>query len=231
MNSAKSASFLPKAFRWFFTVLVVCTVIGAIAIMGLMIADPSLPSDAHFGPQKGEVFGQPAEFALYPASGERTEPVFSAKAFNGTVTMVVEKTGGLIEMLKQYGLPLILINVLFLTLLFELLRRLFRNVGRGDSFTPQSVRLVQIIGFSLIVFSLVSGVAENWFAHAAFGYFMEHTQIAVSGTPLQLPHVADRPSWFGLRLDSAFFSGLLVLALAEVFRQGLALKRDHDLTV
>jgi len=28
-----------------------------------------------------------------------------------------------------------------------------------------------------------------------------------------------------------FFSGLLVLALSEVFRQGLALKSEHDLTV
>jgi hypothetical protein len=28
-----------------------------------------------------------------------------------------------------------------------------------------------------------------------------------------------------------FFCGLLVLALAEVFRQGLALQRDSDLTV
>jgi Protein of unknown function (DUF2975) len=28
-----------------------------------------------------------------------------------------------------------------------------------------------------------------------------------------------------------FFSGLLVLALSEVFRQGLALKTENDLTV
>jgi hypothetical protein len=231
MNSAKSAGVLPKIFRWIFTILVVCTAIGAIAVAGVMIADPSLPPDAHFGPHKGDVFGQPAEFTLEPAAEGRTEPTFRAKAFNGVLTMVIEQTGGMIELLKAYGLPIILIHILFLTLLFELLRRLFRNVGRGDSFTPQSVHLVQIIGVSLIVFSLVSGVAQSWFAHAAWDYFAQHTQIAVSGTPLQLPVTPDHPKWFGLRFDSWFFSGLLVLALAEVFRQGLALKRDHDLTV
>jgi hypothetical protein len=231
MNSAKSAAFLPKLFRWIFTILMVCTAIGAIAVAGVMIADPSLPSDAHFGPHKGDVFGQPAEFTLDPATGGKTEPTFRATAFNGVLTVVVEQTAGLIELLKRYGLPIVLINILSLTLLFELLRRLFRNVGRGESFTPQSVHLVQIIGVAMIVFSLVSGVAETWFAHAAWDYFAQHTQIAVSGTPLQLPVAPDHPRWFGLRLDSWFFAGLLVLALAEVFRQGLALKRDADLTV
>ncbi|MGQ0741944.1 MAG: DUF2975 domain-containing protein [Alphaproteobacteria bacterium] len=228
----KSANFLPKAFRWLFTFLAVCTALGAVAVVVVMIADPSLPPDAHFGPTKGQVFGQPAEFALHPAAGAGSEPVFSAKAFDGNVTLKVEKAGGLVELLKHYGLPLLLIYALFFTALFELLRRLFRNVGRGDSFTAQSVRLVQSIGVSLIVFWLVSGLAGSWFVYAAWDFFSQHTEIAVSGAPLNLPPATDH-RWFGqIRLfDWVLFSGLLVLALAEVFRQGLALKRDADLTV
>ena len=91
----------------------------------------------------------------------------------------------MIELLKGYGLPIILINAVFFAALFELLRRLFRNVGRGDSFTPQSVRLVQIIGGALIVFSLISAVGESWFAHAMYAYLTEHTQIAISGTSVR----------------------------------------------
>jgi hypothetical protein len=50
---------------------------------------------------------------------------------------------------------------------------------------------------------------------------------------VQLPP-AVAPPWLGARFplcDAAFLTGLLVLALAEVFRQGLALQRDSDLTV
>ena len=65
----KSANFLPKAFRWFFAILAGCTALAAVVVVGVIIADPSLPLDAHFGPNKGEVFGQTAEFALYPAAG------------------------------------------------------------------------------------------------------------------------------------------------------------------
>ena len=120
----------------------------------------------------------------------------------------------------------------FLPRYFELLRRLFRNVGRGDSFTPQSVRLVQIVGGALIVFSLISAVGESWFAHAMYAYLTEHTQIAISGTSVHLPPPENTQLIARLPFGSpVFLSGLLVLALAEVFRQGLALQRESDLTV
>lgn len=228
----KSPNFLPTLFRWVFTILAVCTAFGAVAVIVVMLVDPALPPGAHFGPERGELLGQPAEFALQAPSDGGGESAFRAKAFNGNVTLTVEKAGEVIALLKRYGLPLVLIKVLFLTALFELLRRLFRNVERGDSFTPQSVRLVQIVGFLLIGFSLASELASSWFAWAAYDYFSQHAQIAVSGTPVRLPAAGNHP-WFDMSMfgHPVFFSGLLVLALAEVFRQGLALKRDNDLTV
>jgi hypothetical protein len=221
---------LPKLFRWAFTVLAVLTALAAVGLVAVILADPNLPPGAHFGPVHGDFMGQPATLALQPeASGQ--EPVLNARAFNGNVTMEVDKPSGVIALLKRYGLPLLLIDALFFTALFEVLRRLFRNVGRGDSFTPQSVRLVQIVGGALIVFSLVSAAGESWFAHAMYAYLTQHTQIAISGTPVHLPPAVDHGHWFRIRFDWAFFSGLLVLALAEVFRQGLALQRENDLTV
>lgn len=41
--------------------------------------------------------------------------------------------------------PVLLIHAVFFAALFELLRRLFRNVGRGESFTQESVWLVQFV--------------------------------------------------------------------------------------
>lgn len=225
--------FLPKLFRVAFTVLAGAAAFAAVCIVAAMVIDPELPPGARFGPVHGDVLGQPATFGLQAAGGDQAESAMYLRAFGGNVAATVDRPAGVVELLKDYGLPVLLIHAVFLAALFELLRRLFRNVGSGHSFTPQSVRLVQIVGGSLIAFSLVSAVAESWFAYALYGYLVEHAQIAISGTPLRLPP-AQHPPLLGHGFPlhrSALFAGLLVLALAEVFRQGLALQRDSDLTV
>ena len=224
--------FLPRLFRWVFTVLAVLTALAAVVLIAVILVDPRLPPDARFGPVHGQLMGQPATLALQPHASGQGEPALSARAFNGNVTMTVDKPAGAIELLKRYGLPLLLIYTVFFTALFELLRRLFRNVGRGESFTPQNVRLVQVVGGALIIFSLISAVGESWFAHAMYAYLTEHTQFAISGTSVRLPPAENTQLVARLPFGSpVFLSGLLVLALAEVFRQGLALQRESDLTV
>jgi Protein of unknown function (DUF2975) len=224
--------FLPRLFRWIFTVLVVLTALAACCVLVAILVDPALPRDARFGPVNADFMGHPATIALQPDADGQGEPVLSARAFSGNVTMTVDNPSGAIEVLKSYGLPLLLIYAVFFAALFELLGRLFRNVERGESFTPQSVRLVQIVGGSLIVFSLIAAVGESWFAHAMYGYLADHTQVVISGTPVRLPPGDNQQVIGGVPFrSSAFFSGLLVLALAEVFRQGLALQRDNELTV
>jgi hypothetical protein len=225
--------FLPKFFRVAFTVLAVLAGLCAVCIVAVLLIDPELAPDARFGPRSGEFLGQPASIALQPVADGKGRSVLDLRAFSGNVAMTVNQPAGAVEVFKTYGLPLWLIYAVFLTALFELLRRLFRNVGRGESFTSQSVRLVQIVGGSLIVYALVCEIVESWLAYAMYGYLVEHTQIAISGTPVQLPP-AKSPPWFGYESPFKkveFLAGLLVLALAEVFRQGLALQRDADLTV
>ena len=225
--------FLPNFFRWVFTVLAVLAALAAVCVIAAILIDPELPPDARFGPSNGVFLGQPATFGLQPVASSQERSALYLRAFSGNVAMTVERPAGAVEVFKTYGLPVLLIYAFFFTALFELLRRLFRNVGQGESFTAQSVRLVQIVGGSLIIFSLVSAIGKSWFAYSMYGYLIEHMQIAISGTPVQLPS-AERPPWFGYESplgSSVFFAGLLVLALAEVFRQGLALQRDNDLTV
>jgi hypothetical protein len=224
---------LPKLFRVAFTVLAVLTALAAVCMIAVILIDPELPPDARFGPIKADFMGQPGTIALQPDTSGQAGSVLELRAFHGNVALTVDRPAGAIELLKTYGLPILLIYAVFFTALFEILRRLFRNVGHGHSFTAQSVRLVQIVGGSLIVFSLVSAIGESWFAYAMYDHLVEHTQIAISGTSVQLPP-ADRPPWLGFKSpfgSPEFFAGLLVLALAEVFRQGLALQRDNDLTV
>jgi hypothetical protein len=169
--------------------------------------------------------------SLLPAGGDFD---FTVSAFRGTVTLFVSRAGGLIELVKHYGLPMVLVDAIFFAVLFELLRRLFRNVGRGESFSTHTVRLVQLIGGMLIVLSFVSSFAEGLFVHAVWSYFAHHALITVSGSQIHLPagYYVMLPRGHGFPFGSPlFFSGLLVLALSEVFRQGLALKNENALTI
>jgi hypothetical protein len=90
---------------------------------------------------------------------------------------------------------------------------------------------VQAIGVCLLVFSVVSAVGESWFHFALYSYLAHNATLSISGMTVHLPplhRVEIGGSPFG---SPFFFCGLLVLALSEVFRQGLVLKRENDLTV
>lgn len=224
-------SILPKILRWFFTVCEAFCILGAIAVCVVIAIDPRLPPDTQVGPFVVDIMGQPGSLVVNSANGASD---FTLTALHGNLRLGVGQAGGLIEVAKHWGLPVILINMLFFVVLFDLLRRLFRNVGRGDSFTPQTVRLVQTLGVSLLVFSLVSAFAEGWFMREIYGYLAQHAVVSISGTAIRIPPPTGITFGGGQNFPFGtpiFFSGLLVLALAEVFRQGLALKRESELTI
>jgi len=228
---ASVSSTLPTLFRWLFTILAGFAVFGVLVITVVILINPHVPVGAHFGPFTVDLLGHPGTIFLRPSNGDFD---FTVTALRGSLTLFIARAGGLIELLKRYGLPLALMNMIFFAVLFDLLRRLFRNVGRGDSFTRETIRLVQYVGFTLLVFSVVSAFAEHWFGEAAFAWLAGHTVITVSGTALHLPDmgVSFFPQLHVLPFGSpVFYSGLLVLALSEVFRQGLVLKNENDLTV
>lgn len=226
-----SVSLLPRIFRWVFLVLAALFAVAALVIGIMILVNPHMPPGAHLGPASVDLAGQSGTVALRAAGADSD---FLATAFGGNLTLAVEKANGLVELLKHYGLPVILLNLVFLALLFELLRRLFRNVGRGESFSRDTIRLVQAVAGLLIVFSFISSFAEGLFSYELFVYLARHAVITVSGTPVHFPapHYEMLPRKSGFPFGSPlFFSGLLVLALSEVFRQGLALRNENELTI
>ena len=226
-----SVSILPRIFQWVFLILAMAFALAAVLVGILMLVNPHMPAGAHMGPAQVDLGGQAGTVLLQATGGDSD---FLATAFGGNVSLVVGKASGLVELLKQYGLPLILLNMLFLAALFELLRRLFRNVGRGQSFTRDTIGLVQGVGGLLILFSFVLSFAEGLFLYHLITYLVQHAVVTISGTAVHIPAPSYEmfPQGHGFVFGSPlFFSGLLVLALSEVFRQGLALKSEHDLTV
>jgi hypothetical protein len=226
-----SVSILPRIFQWVFLVLAVAFALAAVMVGVVMLVNPHMPPGAHLGPAQLELAGQPGTVVLRSTG---TNSDFLGTAFGGSVSLTVEKANGLVELVKHYGLPLVLLNMIFLALLFELLRRLFRNVGRGESFTQGTIGLVQGVAILLIVFSFVLSFAEGLLVYNLFAYLAQHAMITVSGSQVHFPAAQYEmfPTGHGFVFDSPmFFSGLLVLALSEVFRQGLALMNEHALTI
>jgi hypothetical protein len=225
------SSILPRIFHWVFLVLVLIFVVAAWVVGFVMVVNPHMPPGAHLGPAEFHLAGQQGTLLLR-STGRDSD--FLGTVFGGNVSVAVEKAGGLLELFKHYGLPLIFLDMIFLVALFELLRRLFRNVGRGESFTRGTIRLVQGVGGLLILFSFVLSFGEGLFFYNLFTYLAQHAVITISGTSVHFP--APHREIF-LRADGfpfgspMFFSGVLVLALSEVFRQGLALKDENALTI
>ena len=217
---------LSKVLKWVFGALAILMMVAAIGIAVVIVVNPSLPSSAAMGPFDVTVLGQPGSFVLQNSQ-------FAAALVKGGVQVRVDDAHGLVEVVKHAGLPVALFTVLYFMVLFGLMRRLFINVGRGQSFTQQSVRLVQIIGFSLLAYSVVSAFAEGYFEFAIIDFLSRHAVFQVSGAAFRLPSQGTFTfSAGGSPLGSpVFFTGLLVLALSEVFRQGFALKNEHDLTI
>jgi hypothetical protein len=93
------------------------------------------------------------------------------------------------------------------------LRAIFQTLIAGDPFRPENVRRLRVIGGALAVLELgrhlVAFLTRLMFAHLHF-----------NGAP---PHA-------GLGLTT-WFAVLVIVVLAEVFREGARLRRDAELTI
>jgi len=103
---------------------------------------------------------------------------------------------------------------------FEMLRRLLSSSEKGDLFTDSNVRLLRQIAFLIIVLDLArfaaGAVLTNRMNVFVARFFADGTWMRPSTMPGQL---------------SGVVSGLTILLLAEVFREGLKFRKDSDLTI
>lgn len=221
----KDTRWIARLLKWLFVVCMVGCAIGAAAVVLVMVIDPKLSSLGGNAHLNFDILGQDGTVTL-------SNKVATADWMRGNVHVQVKDANTLFEVIKHHGLPLALMFTVFYAVLFDLLRRVFRNVVRGDSFTKNTLRLVQVVGLALVVFSFASAAAEGWFYFAVTDYLTHHASATLAGSPVPLSDkMFDFDSEGGGLFNSLFLTGLLVLALSEVFRQGLVLKNENDLTV
>ena len=139
--------------------------------------------------------------------------------------------------LSRWAALSVAVGAAYMAVVFDFLRRLSRNVERGESFTERSVSLIQKIGLAIIVFSLIFTVTAAWNNNKTEKFLKGH--VTVKGMSLTRPpddgfvlNLDHDDNHFGFRFDmKEILTGLLILCLGEVFRQGLLLKKDNELTI
>jgi hypothetical protein len=103
--------------------------------------------------------------------------------------------------------------------ILELLRRMFKSVERGEIFSAANIQNVRAIGFLLVTSSILKFIAVGWLVDRMATYVTQH----VAGKMTLASTYEGNLSGLG--------TGFVILALAEVFRQGLRLKEDTQFTI
>lgn len=222
----KPTARLPRFCSVLFAAGTVLCLLVAVALVAVIVIDHKPASDDMANAVLIELS---PDHGMTSLKTDRGSTVVVATAVRQTVRLKGAKDEEFLRLMKRTALPAGIVYVVILAGLFDLMRRLFRNVARGDSFSPGSVRLVRIVGVSLIGLSLASLVSDHLLSMTVAEYF---NQRAAHGgvAPFRLIGVSSADG-MTFELNSYFFSGLLVLALSEVFRQGLKLKQDSELTI
>ncbi|HUZ11771.1 MAG TPA: DUF2975 domain-containing protein [Caulobacteraceae bacterium] len=113
---------------------------------------------------------------------------------------------GPVAALMLAGAELYLIGVLVIV---QRLRRVFGTMTAGDPFHPDNVRRLRVVGLVLALLEI------DRYLFGAIDRFILHER----------PFAGD-----GVNL-TAWFAVLVVIVLAEVFREGARLRRDSELTI
>lgn len=122
-------------------------------------------------------------------------------------------------------LPELLLGFVSTFLVLGRLRKLCARCARGEVFSEANLRSTRSLGLILVVTGIAGIGFHFWNNHHLIAYVNEHVTIAGIGAGVSAGSALNF-YWIG-----SLFAGPLVMVLIEVFRQGLALQKENELTV
>lgn len=132
---------------------------------------------------------------------------------------------------RQALIPSIALRYLLWFVVSDLLWRLCRNVERGEVFSDRNLKLLRWLGAAIMVTGILHSLVQTW-ADRRLGQFVLENMTFEGLKVLSLAG-----SFWNAVLNALFLTlnsivtGLLIFVVSEVFRQGLALKQESELTV
>lgn len=176
----------------------------------------------------------------------RADPSPNAKVVEGiklrtlSSELVVADQAEGTKLIEATRVPVFVARIARTLILFaiaHLLWRLCQSMERGEVFSPKNSALVRWLGLALTLRPVVVLIVETWKNACIARYVENHVTFEV----LRPIVTSSGLGWWERTLEnlmnfgsfdfSLFVTGLLVLAFAEVFRRGLILKQEADLTV
>jgi hypothetical protein len=130
-----------------------------------------------------------------------------------------------------------MVRAVFLFFVFHLAWQLCRNLEQHEVFSERNLVFVRRLGLVLSVYSWIGMLVNTWAHWRIDNYVTTHLTFegakvtALVNTRESLPAFFESMARHGQFDQSLFLTGLGVIALAEVFRRGLMLKQEADLTV
>jgi hypothetical protein len=168
------------------------------------------------GPFRMKDAGDPSSLpqALVGAKGVIQQPFSEALTF--TEDQDVTQLWNLIKW--PFGIAVLCVGSAGLIIL-ELLRRMLQRVGRGEAFSSSNIQDMRRIAFTLVGSAILKAAALGWLIGSMGNYATHHTAekftfAVTSGRGIPM-----------------LVAGMVILVLAKIFRQGLRLEEDAQLTV
>ena len=204
------------------------SVLFALSIFGLLVQLVVIPDNLTARVGVTTVSGASAPAPTAPAAGDAR-----VEGLRADVVVPLGKQGPaeLKRITRLAIIPSLLVIAISGLVLCQLVQRLFGNLESGELFAAQNLRLLRTIGIVLVVATVLERIVGDLGRHFFGEYAASH--VTVAGAKI-LP-IVDRLGISGValevgRVDFAV-AGLLLLVMVRAFQEGLALKRESELTV
>jgi hypothetical protein len=233
----KTTSRLVPLLRALFGFLRAITILSLMAYTFLFFMEPYLLSQH----RQSQVMTVNLELASLPMritrAGQPTAVALERASGDLAITEAASPSDPFLAIARSSIFVAKFVHGAFLVALFHLLWVLFKNLEIREVFSDRNLVLVRRLGLTLVTYAVVALAVDTWKGWRIGGYAAEH--FTFEGVKAFTPagHIGGFSGLFDVLVHyghfdrSLFLTGLGVLVLAEVFRQGLALKHDADLTV
>jgi len=223
-------------FRFLRVITIICAVSWSITLLSNAWIKRNFGHESKFMVTVGEIALPVARGAFDLSTNTGAAGSLALESVRGKLQVdLASQDTALTSAVHQAIIPSMAALIVFCYLMFSSLACVCANLERGEAFNEQNLRLVRRVGIYLVVYSLVGAGLEQWASFVLAGYFEQH--VALTGLATSMPFTGRSGALqFGLTpgmfsAQGAFLLGLLVLVVAEAFRQGLNLKTENDLTV
>lgn len=235
MKSTRLLSFLRNSFfflEWMSAVFAVLALVMSLVIAPYLVSTPGMQWSSPIYKLKFDLQPPPAPV---PYHGSSAGTVLLQDLQGNVIVQQSANPGTLLGFIRLREASDCLLLILACAI-FSQLRQLFDNVKLGEAFSLKSVQLIRMIGWCCLGYAAAASAAGSVLDWLISRDLRQHLTFDHIRTGFASADTAGGMNfYFGqqhLKLDfTTLWIALLAFVLAEVFRQGVLLKQDHDLTV